>query len=90
MSSRERMILRFVLWLVNTYLQNRYRLMSPEDLNQVVNNYLTDLQKIGVRLVLNDQEANSNDKVTANDPAVFQEAVSTRQSDSVPPSSAQV
>lgn len=65
--------------------------MSPEDLNQVVDNYLADLNKIGVRLVLASQlEGNSNDKVTANDPAVFQEAGSTRQSDKVPPSDLQV
>lgn len=63
MGSRERMLVRFVLWIVGRYLQNKYRLMTPADLNQVVDNYLADLSKIGVRLVLDNPVGESNDKV---------------------------
>lgn len=52
MGSRETMILRIVLWLVNRYLCERYRLMSPEDLQKVVNDYLAELPKLGIQLVM--------------------------------------
>lgn len=68
MGSRETVVLRLVLWLVARYLSSRYRLMSPEDLNQVVDDYLAELPKLGVKLVyepskvgeINDEIIDSN------------------------------
>jgi hypothetical protein len=58
--------------------------MSPEDLNQVVDNYLADLNKIGVRLVLaQTQVGDSNDQVTADDRVPFKETGSQRQPDTL-------
>lgn len=55
---------RLVIWVISRYLENRYRLVSPEQLNKVVDDYLADLQKIGVRLVLDKpQVGESNDEV---------------------------
>jgi cytosine/adenosine deaminase-related metal-dependent hydrolase len=52
MGSRERMIVRIVLWLVERYLREKYKLMTPEDLQVVVKNYLAEMQNLGISFVL--------------------------------------
>jgi len=51
MGSRERIALRLVLWLVEQYLSSRYRLMTPEGLNKVVDDYLAELPNLGLKIV---------------------------------------
>lgn len=80
MGSRERMIVRFVLWLVDRYLREKYRLMTPAELNQVVDNYLAELPKLGVRLVYDSQHVGaSNDEIRANDSPFFKKDKSQRR-----------
>ncbi len=52
MGSRERMIVRLVLWLVARFLREKYRLVTPKDLEEVVNDYLAELPKLGISLVM--------------------------------------
>lgn len=53
MGSRETAIVRLILWLVERYLsKDKYRLMTPQDLNKVVDDYLAELPKLGISLVL--------------------------------------
>lgn len=51
MGSRETFALRIVLWLVSRYLSSRYRLFTPEELNKVVDDYLAELPKLGLKIV---------------------------------------
>jgi hypothetical protein len=37
--------------MVETWLREKYRVVSPKDLEDVVNNYLAQLPKLGVSLV---------------------------------------
>lgn len=46
------MIVRLVLWLVSRYLSDKYRLMSPKDLEVVVKDYLAEMQNLGISFVL--------------------------------------
>jgi len=45
------MIARFVLWLVQTYLREKYRLVTPVELNKMVDDYLAELPKLGLQIV---------------------------------------
>lgn len=67
MGSRESAVLRFVLWLISRYLSDKYRLMTPEQLNQVVENYLAELPKLGLKIVMESQLGENHDKVDDSD-----------------------
>lgn len=54
-SSTEQIILSVVLWLIRRYLSTKYRLVTPADLETVVNDYLSELPKLGIKLVYQDQ-----------------------------------
>lgn len=53
-NSTERFILTMVLWLVRRYLSTKYRLVTPADLEKIVNDYLAELPKLGINLVYQD------------------------------------
>lgn len=81
MGSRERIALRLVLWIVQRYLVNKYRLMTPEELNQVVDNYLAELPKLGIHLEYRPSNVGeSYDQVTAYGSSVVKEDKPPRQS----------
>lgn len=63
--STERFVLNLVLWLVKRYLFDKYRLVTPADLEKVVQDYLSELPKLGIELVYKAQPevGESNDKV---------------------------
>lgn len=51
MGSRETLVLKIVLWAIQTFLREKYRLVTPADLNRVVDDYLAQLPKLGIKLV---------------------------------------
>lgn len=69
MGSRERLVLRIVLFLVQTFLREKYRLMDPGQLNRVVDDYLAELKKLGVQLVYSDPnlKGETDEQLSASD-----------------------
>lgn len=53
--STERFVARLVFWLIRRFLFDKYRLVTPADLEAVVNDYLNELPKLGIRLVYEDK-----------------------------------
>jgi hypothetical protein len=54
-SSQEQLIVRIILFLVGRFLdKTKYRLFTPEQLEVVINNYLSELPKLGIRLSMAD------------------------------------
>lgn len=62
MGSRERMIVRIVLWLVERYLREKYKLMTPDDVQGVVNNYLAEMKNLGISFVLAQSKVGESDE----------------------------
>lgn len=62
MGSRERMIVRIVLWLIERYLREKYKLVTPKDLQEVVNNYLAEMQNLGISFVLTQSKVGESDE----------------------------
>lgn len=75
MGSRETLILRLIIWVVNKYFSEKYRMMSPSDLNQVVDNYLAQLPELGIRLEYSTPPKGiRNDEVTTDDQNIHKDA----------------
>lgn len=65
MGSRETTVLKLVLWLVGRYLREKYRLVTPDDLNRIVDNYLSELLELGYKIVkIDETKVENHDKVS--------------------------
>lgn len=60
--STERFALNVVLWLIKRYLFDKYRLVTPAELEAIVNDYLAELPKLGIKLVYQDNQVGESNE----------------------------
>jgi hypothetical protein len=70
MGSRETMIVKLVIWICQVLLRDKWRPYTPEDLQVIVNNYLAEMQNLGIRFVKSDSlKGDTNEQLSSSDPS---------------------
>jgi hypothetical protein len=78
MGHKEALMLRFVLWLVDAFLREKVRVFTPEGLNKVIDDYLAELPKLGLKIV------SARSKIGVDDDKIMHQSDSEPSSDRSP------